>query len=180
MIDTIFLIGYRGVGKTTVGKLLAQRLGYDFFDTDHYICQMTQMSIKEMVEKNGWDRFRNHEQEALVEMSTKKKSVIATGGGAILHSMIWEKIRLASTVIWLTAAHEIILQRLSHDITTEKMRPSLTGKSTKEEVEEVLRNRIPLYSRMAHMEIDTAELSKTQAVDYILTTLSSLDTEKKE
>ncbi len=169
----IFLIGYRGVGKTTLGQQLATRLGYGFVDTDQVICEKKGKPVRTIVEDFGWDEFRRCEAAALKELSGKGKHVVATGGGAILHRDIWRKLREEATVIWLTAERDVLFRRLAGDSSTVEMRPSLTGQGVYKEMEEVLSKREPLYAETSHLKIDTGKMSVDEAIEFLLVELSS-------
>ncbi len=173
MKDVLILVGYRAVGKTTLGQRLAECLGYEFLDTDHLICHEANKPIQKIVEEGGWELFRRYEKDILVTLSEKKRCVIATGGGAILHRSEWQELRALSTVIWLTATREVLMQRLQNDGSTVTMRPTLTGKGVTEELEEVLTFREPLYEATSHFSIDTGKISIEEGVKKIMTQLSS-------
>lgn len=83
MESTIYLIGPRGAGKTTVGKALSLSLDYQFIDTDNWITDKYQQTISSMVEAEGWDVFRQLESDALIQVS-QPNQVISTGGGIVL------------------------------------------------------------------------------------------------
>ncbi len=179
MNETIFLIGYRGVGKTTIGQLLADRLGYVFIDTDQFICEQEGKSIRTLVDEGGWDTFRRSEKAALKVVSGKKKHVIATGGGAVLHQSLWVNLRESSVVIWLNAERDVVLKRLMGDTSTDDMRPSLTGSGLAEEIEEVLSTREPLYNKTSHIEIDTGDISIEETVEKLLAEVISFRKEEE-
>src|SRR5688572_32033850 len=80
----IVLIGYRGTGKTSVGKLLAERLGRQLVSTDAEVVRRATLSISEIVKQFGWDRFRDLESDVCLELSGKDRLIIDTGGGIIL------------------------------------------------------------------------------------------------
>ena len=82
MTQPIFMIGARGAGKTTVGRALAQVLQYDFVDTDIYLLHTSQLSVADIVAREGWSGFRRRETQALQNISTPN-TVVATGGGAL-------------------------------------------------------------------------------------------------
>ncbi len=95
MESTIYLIGPRGAGKTTVGKALSLSLDYQFIDTDNWITDKYQQTISSMVEAEGWDVFRQLESDALIQVS-QPNQVISTGGGIVLaekKSCLYEKFR---------------------------------------------------------------------------------------
>jgi len=168
METTIFLIGYRAVGKTTVGQKLAASLQFAFVDTDLLICEKKRASVQEIVQKEGWDGFRRCEQEVLQELVGRPRSVIATGGGAILHRDLWPSLQQHALVIWLMADCEKICQRIMGDNISASARPSLTGKDVCAEVREVLAAREPLYRATADMIIDTGQFNEEEAVNEIL------------
>ncbi len=113
---SVFLIGMMGTGKTTVGQLLAQRLGYHFFDTDGLIVKVTQKSIRDLFATEGEAAFREVESQILAELSAYKKSVIATGGGAVLKSENWGYLH-HGLIIWLDSPISLLCQRLQEDQT---------------------------------------------------------------
>jgi shikimate kinase len=152
----IILTGYRATGKSAVGRLLAQRLGRTFLDTDRLIEERQGCTIKELVAAHGWPYFREVENKLLDELAGGTGLVIATGGGAILHRQAWAALRASGLVVWLTADRETICRRLEADGVTEVQRPSLTGQGIDKEVAGVLAEREPLYREGSDLAIDTA------------------------
>ncbi|EIR62035.1 shikimate kinase AroL, partial [Yersinia pestis] len=114
MTQTIFMVGARGAGKTTIGKALAQALGYRFVDTDLFMQQTSQMTVAEVVESEGWDGFRLRESMAL-QAVTAPKTVVATGGGAVLSSENRAFMRDHGRVIYLRASAAVLAKRLTGD-----------------------------------------------------------------
>ncbi|HKJ64985.1 MAG TPA: shikimate kinase AroL [Desulfopila sp.] len=167
MDDLIFLIGYRGVGKTTIGRKLAEFLGYAFVDTDALIVCRKRAAIAAIVAEEGWEEFRRLEKEVLNSLRDGGKKVVATGGGAVLHRQVWQQLRPRGTIFWLTAETESILQRLGADPATEHQRPSLTGQSIAEEAAAVMAERQPLYKCTAHYCVDTSNLGEDAVVSVI-------------
>lgn len=168
MVERIVLIGFRATGKTSTGKALAKVLGWDFVDADEEIERAEGKTISEIVESSGWEAFRKLEREYLKRVPEFKRCVIALGGGAVLHDKEMEKIKDTSFVVWLKASPQEIAKRLSHDSKTSTQRPSLTGKSVSDEVEKVLRERLPLYQKFSHIEVDTTSASTEEVVSRIL------------
>ena len=164
MDNRIFLIGYRAVGKTTVGRELASAEGIDFFDTDQIICQKRNSSIAAIVREEGWEGFRRLEREVLQEFAGRGGCVVATGGGAILHRDIWDMLKSRSLIVWLSASAEVLVSRFRQDAGSGENRPSLTGEGACVELFEVLRQREPLYRATAHMEIDAGLLDVPEIV----------------
>lgn len=160
--EKIILIGYRACGKTTVGRLLAERLGWRFVDTDRNIEEAAGMTIARFVADHGWDAFRLLENKILLQLAGTKEMVIATGGGVVLHGDAWPEFARNSAVIWLRAPVAEIRRRLVGDDGTADTRPSLTGTKAEDEIASVLNARAPLYERLSHLAVATK--GKTPAV----------------
>ena len=173
--NKIILTGYRATGKSTVGRLLAARLGFEFLDLDEEIVRRAGRSIREMVATYGWEYFRDLERQALRDLVERDRVVVATGGGAILHREAWQALKKTGLVVWLTADLATIGQRLRADQATAAQRPSLTGQDVLTEVAAVLAERQPLYQAGSHLTIDTATLSAEQAAATIVRALEAED-----
>lgn len=164
----VVLIGYRGTGKSTVGKIVAARLGRELFSTDAEIVKSAEQTIPQIVEQHGWEYFRDLETKMCQDLAGKDGLVIDTGGGAILRPQNVEVLKRTGKLFWLTASVETIVKRIGSDT----QRPSLTGtKSFIEEIQDVLRERIPKYQAAADHLIETEGKSVTQVADEILTRL---------
>ena len=162
----IVLMGYRGTGKSTVGRLLAARLGRELVSIDAEIVKRAQRSIPEIVAQEGWEYFRDLESDICRELASRDQLVIDAGGGAILRAQNVEALKKNSTVFWLTASVETIVKRIGGD----NQRPSLTGtKSFVEEIQDVLRERTPKYQAAADHSIATDDRSINQLVETLLT-----------
>lgn len=151
----IILIGYRGTGKTTVGRLLAARLGWAFADSDDVIEAATGRSIAETFAAEGEAGFRQHEAAALRQLCERDTIVIATGGGAVLRPENRELLRAAGFIAWLTARPETIWERLHCDPLSAQRRPNLTTAGGIEEIRQLLAAREPLYGEIAHFCVDS-------------------------
>lgn len=148
----VVLIGYRGVGKSTVGRTLAVRLRRELISTDKEISKRAGRSISDIVAQHGWEYFRDLESEVCRELAVRDNLIIDTGGGAILRPQNVEALKRSGTVFWLTASVETITSRIGGDT----QRPSLTGtKSFVEEIREVLEERTPKYAAVADHTIAT-------------------------
>ncbi|MCP9471012.1 MAG: shikimate kinase [Nitrospira sp.] len=164
----VVLIGYRGTGKSTVGKIVASRLGRTVISTDAEVVKRAGRNIPEIVAQDGWDYFRDLESQVCRELAAGDGLVIDTGGGAILRPENVERLKRNGVLFWLTASVETIVRRIGHD----KQRPSLTGtKSFVDEVEDVLRERTPKYQAAADHVIATDGRSLGQVADEILARL---------
>ncbi|MCP9451355.1 MAG: shikimate kinase [Nitrospira sp.] len=164
----VVLIGYRGTGKSTVGKVVASRLGRNVVSTDAEVIKRAGRSVPDIVAQDGWEHFRDLESQVCRELAERDGLVIDTGGGAILRQENVERLKRNGVLFWLTASVETIVRRIGHD----NQRPSLTGtKSFVDEVEEVLRERTPKYQAAADYVIPTDGRSIMQIADEILARL---------
>jgi shikimate kinase len=170
----LVLIGYRATGKTAVGALLAQRLARPFVDLDQVLEEEMGRSIADLVAEEGWAEFRQREKELVARWGRAGGQVLATGGGAVLDPENVEILRENGVVVWLRADPATIQERLSRDQREVSQRPSLTGRSTLEEVAEVLQSRQPLYAAAAHIVIDTDQHSLDQVVEQVLAAVQSI------
>jgi len=158
------LIGYRGTGKTTIAQIIARKTGYELKNLDALIVEKRGMSIPQIVEKYGWESFRDTESEVLERVSRGERRVLDCGGGVILRKENREKLKRTGPVVWLTAPVGVIVDRIRGD----DQRPSLTGNSFIEEVEQVLAQREPLYREAADHEVRTDILAPEEAADEII------------
>ncbi|MCP5003060.1 MAG: shikimate kinase [Planctomycetes bacterium] len=164
----IVLIGFRGTGKSSIGKHLANHLKRSFIDTDEYIVHYTGKTIKEIFLENGEAGFRNIEAEAITTLSKMDNQIIATGGGVVLNNNNVKNLKSNGTLVLLEAAPEIIHNRLSHDEKTADQRPSLTKKSALGEIKHLLNERLGLYNKAADHAINTDHKSEKVIVDEII------------
>jgi shikimate kinase len=161
----IVLIGYRGTGKSVIGKIVAEALHMKCIAMDARIVEKAGMSIPEIVEKQGWTAFRDMESEVARELAQLDNIIIDSGGGVIEREENIDALRANARIIWLRASVATIVSRIKGDTG----RPSLTGgKSFTEEVTEVLERRTPKYQAAAHRVIDTDQLSPKQVASRII------------
>ncbi|GAA5105204.1 shikimate kinase AroL [Orbus sasakiae] len=158
MNKTIYLVGARAAGKTTMGRLLAEKLNYSFIDTDVYLLESTNKTVAEIVEKEGWDGFRIRESQVLKDVTTPCR-VIATGGGMVLADHNRQFMQQMGIVFFLSAPANVLASRLMKDPNIAQ-RPSLTGLSIVDEMEKVLSDRHHLYMDSAShvINVDCEEM----------------------
>jgi shikimate kinase len=164
---TLFLIGYRGTGKSTVARLLAERLGWSWLDADTLLEQRQGRSIKQIFAQDGESTFRDIESALLGEICPRAGHVIATGGGIILREDNRRRLREAGMIIWLTGDPLTLWQRIQADATTNERRPHLAGGGV-EEIETLLRQREPWYAECAHAVVDTVGRAPEDVVEVIV------------
>ena len=153
--EKIILTGYRATGKTSIGKILADLLGFKFIDTDQAIEKRQGETITEMVDRGGWDLFRRREEDMLLELARRDNLVIVTGGGSVMHEKAWKKLRKNALCVWLTADIKTICRRLAADSSTDDLRSPLTEMGTMDEIAMVLHERQPLYEKSSDLKINT-------------------------
>lgn len=163
----IVLIGYRASGKTTVGKLLAEKMGIPFRDTDVLVEKNVGMPVKEILALLGWSFFRCREKEVVENIDLRENCVLATGGGVVLDPENVEVLKKSGIVIWLDAPLHDIIERLKDDARSGNTRPQFTCGDIEAETAEVLQRRLPLYRETADFTIDTAGKSALQIVEEI-------------
>jgi shikimate kinase len=150
------LVGYRGSGKSTVGKIVAERLNRPFLDTDQEIEARTGRSIARIFAEDGEAAFRDWEERTIALLASQyPQAVLATGGGIVLREANRRRIRDFGFVAWLRARPEELARRLGGDPESLANRPPLTHAGTIAEIVPVLAERTPLYQQVADAIIDT-------------------------
>ena len=167
----IVLIGYRASGKTTVGKTLAARLGWQYVDIDSGIVGRCGKTIAEIFAEDGESHYRDVESRVVAESCGGNQCVIAMGGGSVMREENRQYATRDSLVVYLEAPARVLWRRMSHDPDTAKNRPNLSSKGGLEEVVEMLALRGPVYSQCANLTLD-ASLPVEILVERILENLS--------
>lgn len=152
----LFLIGYRGSGKTSVGAAVAARLSRAFIDADAVLEAVAGMTIRDIFATEGEGGFRDRESATLRDLATGEPAVIATGGGVVLREANRDLLRATGFVVWLRASADVLWHRILSDPTTAARRPDLAG-GGRAEVEALLAAREPLYAATAHSSVEAAE-----------------------
>jgi XRE family aerobic/anaerobic benzoate catabolism transcriptional regulator len=156
----IALIGLRGAGKTTLGRLLADEIGWSFVELNKEIEQQNGLSVAEIIALYGQEGFRRMEQSALAQLLARKElMVLATGGGIVSEPLTFDQILSSFYTIWLKAEPEEHMARVRGQ---GDLRPMADDRSAMEELRTILKSREPLYAR-ASAVLDTAGLSVNAA-----------------
>jgi len=167
----IVLIGYRGSGKTSIGRRLASKLWMEFVDTDALIVERAEKTIREIFEAEGEAGFRQREAAVIREVCARDNFVIAVGGGAVLAAENVAAMKAGGKVVWLRAPAETLHQRIEADAETNASRPNLTAAGGVEEVKLVLEARTPLYQAAADLTLDVTYLEIDAAATRLVTML---------
>jgi len=160
----IYLIGLMGSGKTTIGRLLARRMGRVFFDSDHEIEHRTGVKIPVIFELEGEAGFRRREAQTILELSQEGGSIVlATGGGIVLDPANRAVLRETGWVVYLDVPTHILFERTRHDTN----RPLLRVQDPLAKLNELRVQRDPMYRETAHYIVDGARFNSSGAVNKI-------------
>lgn len=168
--QSIVLIGFMGVGKSSTGAALAQKTGLPCFDTDVMVSDRLCMSVPEVFNALGEEAFRNTETEILVELSDAENCIIVTGGGIVLRPNNVEILRRLGRVVCLEADEETLLRRISGSA----IRPLLQTEDPRATLLELSRVRDSLYQKAADICLDTSCLTPDEAADAVLESVAQL------
>ena len=169
----IVLIGYRGTGKTTVARLLAEKLSIDWIDADVQIERRAGKSIADIFSDDGETAFRDLESAVIARLALRKNLVVAAGGGAVMREENRKALAAADAMVWLKADAQTVAQRISGDASNAARRPNLTATGGIDEIRELLALREPIYRRCATCQVDTVGKSPADVVDEILNALGA-------
>ncbi|HXY60166.1 MAG TPA: shikimate kinase [Chthoniobacterales bacterium] len=169
---SIILIGMMGAGKSSVGRALERLTGLARFDTDEVVAAHFGMSIAEIFDKHGEERFRDAETNAIRNVATDRPVVITTGGGIVLRPENIDLLKRLGTIVWLNGDEATLFERASRRNT----RPLLQNDKPRAVFSELLRKRAPLYQSAADFEIDTSGLDHDQVADIIVRRVEQLAT----
>ncbi len=165
----VVLVGYRGSGKTTVGRIVASRLGVPFWDSDLEIRARAGRSIREIFVESGESGFRDWEERVLADLCARgDRSVLAPGGGAVLREVNRARLKAHGTVIWLTADRETLARRIESDPKSREDRPALAPGGVLDELDAMIAQRAPLYQALADATLDASTLDPEHVADSVL------------
>jgi shikimate kinase len=151
----VYLVGLMGAGKTSVGKLLARRLGKAFYDCDLEIERATGVRVPVIFEIEGEPGFRARERKVLAELVHRSPVVLATGGGVVLAEQNRKLLKENGTVVYLCASPQDLWRRTRHD----RNRPLLQTADPLAKLQELYKQRDPLYREIADLIVDTGNQS---------------------
>lgn len=164
-LNAIALIGLRGSGKTTLGKSLANKLGFTFFDLDIVFQEKMKQTIANFILTHTWEDFRKIETQILFSMP-KNKVVLSCGGGVILKEENRQKLFSDYFTVFLNVPVDELVKRLEKNALKEQ-RPAFTNKSLYDEMQELYDNRIGFYQETAHL-IETNFMQKEKQLEHIM------------
>lgn len=162
--ESIFLVGPMGAGKSTVGRFLAEKLHYQFIDSDHVIEDKTGATIPMIFDIEGEAGFRNREAAVIDELTQKPETVVATGGGAVLKMENRKHLRSRGFVVYLKSTVEALVQRTKHD----RNRPLLQTDNPEQVLTNLIEVREPMYMEVADLVIETEQVSVHKVVKKII------------
>ncbi len=168
--SNIYLVGLMGAGKTTVGRQLAKRLGRTFYDSDHEIVERTGVPIPTIFEIEGEEGFRRREAQTIADLTSGTDIVLATGGGVVINPDNRTRLRETGWVVYLNVPPAMLFERTRHD----RNRPLLRVPDPLAKLEELHRQRDPLYREAAHLVVDGSHLVAAGIVQHLLREFSRL------
>ena len=160
----IYLIGLMGAGKSTVGRMLAKRLGKTFFDSDHEIEKRCGVKIPTIFEMEGEEGFRKRESAVIKDLTQLQDIVLATGGGSVLLSENRTYLHENGYVVYLRANPHELWVRTRND----KGRPLLNTADPQKKLKELFEIRDPLYSSIAHQTVETGKPNVNQLTNKLV------------
>ncbi len=157
------LIGFMGAGKSTIGKMLAARLGLPLHDTDALVEMACGESIAEIFQRDGEGIFRKRETAALREIPCEE-CVIVTGGGIVLREANVARLQELGRIVWLDVEEKLVLERVGYD----RSRPLLRGDNPLEKIRELMESRRPRYEAASDFCVATSRATPAETVAQIL------------
>jgi shikimate kinase len=165
--QNIYLIGFMGAGKTTVGSILAKKLNREFFDTDAIIEKKLGLTISQIFSTKGESVFRNIESKVVKNVAKNRAAVIALGGGSILHPDNWEVVKDSGISIYLKWDLQFLLPRILKEDTRPLVKNNMDG-TGRAEIEKMLGQREPFYERADFILECGSNLEPSQIAEQII------------
>lgn len=162
----LWLIGMMGAGKSTLGKIIAERKGWKFLDTDDLVMEATGREITELFATEGEAGFRIRESEAVASVSSHPAAVVATGGGAVLRSENVDTMRRTGLIFWLQAEPATLAARIASE-SKRTSRPLIFDDDVEHSLRGILDDRQGAYRAAADFAISTDLLSPEEAADLV-------------
>jgi shikimate kinase len=172
----LFLIGYRGSGKTTVAAALAERLGWPWVDADAELERRAGRTIKQIFEEQGEQAFRDLEAAVVADLAAGDRQIVALGGGAVLREANRKALAGRGPIVWLKASPEVLWARMTADPTTAARRPNLTREGGLAEIRTLLAERTPIYTACADLAVDADDRSPAEIAREITSALTLQET----
>ncbi len=171
----IYLIGYRGSGKSTVGRRLAEKLKRPLVDSDDLIELQSCMSIKDIFAEKGEPWFRDLEASVVREVSANatQPTIFSLGGGAVLRESTQQVLKSSGRCVWLRASAEYLYQRIQTDQATQLRRPNLSQSGGFAEVSDLLEKRTPIYQQLSDQTISVEAKTPDEICDEIVGCINS-------
>jgi shikimate kinase len=163
---TVALVGLMGVGKTTIGRRLADHFGLPFVDADEEIEKAAGMTIADIFANYGEKGFRDGEQRVIARLLEGEPRILATGGGALMHPLTRENLKAKAITLWLKTDIKVLAKRVAN----RPHRPLLKDRNPIEVLKEHVKTRYPLYE-IADITVDTGDQSHVKALDQVLVAL---------
>jgi shikimate kinase len=160
----IVLIGFMGSGKSSIGRHVASRLGFQFVDTDALLVDRDGREIAEIFAQDGEARFREMETSVLESLAARNRCVISTGGGIVVREENRALLQTLGFTVWLTASEDVIFERVSRN----NKRPLLHTPNPRETVSQLLAVRRPWYAEAAQFTLDTSMMAHGEAADAVV------------
>jgi shikimate kinase len=170
----LYLIGYRGSGKSTIGRRLAERLDRPIVDTDDLVEAESGMTIKDIFATKGEPWFRDLEARIVTAVSASATAtIVSLGGGAVLRESSQAILKSTGTCVWLSASAEYLFRRIQSDQATQWRRPNLSQNGGFSEVAEVLSIRTPIYEKLSDITVVVEGKTPDEICDEIVDCINS-------
>jgi shikimate kinase len=160
----LILVGFMGTGKSSIGRLVAKRIGFQFMDTDHHLESREGKSVAKIFSERGEAAFRDLETRTIESLAHLTRCVIATGGGAVLREENRRLLRELGFVVALSAAPEVIYERVARN----DKRPLVQTENPRETIKQLLAARAEHYREAAQFTLDTSTIPHAEAAEKII------------